>query len=59
MCTLAKSACEGRSPTALRVKGSDELQNFGAARADPLPRIFVNVAGTEVKVEWNQHLWKC
>jgi len=32
MYNLAKSACEGRSPTALRVKGSDELQNFGAAR---------------------------
>ena len=39
--------------------GSNELQNFGVERRDPLPRFFVSVADTGVKVERNQQLWKC
>ena len=39
--------------------GSNELQNFGVERGDPLPRFFVSVDFGGVEVDWNQHLCKC
>jgi len=37
--------------------GSNELQNFGVERRDPLPRFFVSVDSGGVEVAWNQQLW--